>query len=291
MTSVNPTVTIFVGAIAAAISISEARAADLASPRDMPQVAVEQSVPAAHRLFYLRGDLGVGFNDHGDFSQANLAANGGSFISEHIGITVSLGAGIGVQINPRFRVDLTGEYRFGSRITATDDVSGELAVPAGTLHANTQYDGRLSAAVGLLNAYWDIGHWGRFTPYVGAGIGFAHLKVSDVTTSSLAVFTDAATGQHVNQSTSGYADSHSRTNLAWALMAGTSLDLSDRAKLDIGYRYLNLGSGETAESGLLVCNCGTVGESLKMADIQSHEVRIGIRWLLNNEMPSYQPLK
>jgi opacity protein-like surface antigen len=274
------------------LSASPASAADLGGATTKFYPAYEPQ-SAVHRSFYVRGDVGLGQHDVGTFSQEELAKNGGAFISQSIGDTVTLGAGIGVQINARFRLDMTGEYRSTAQIKAMDNLNGRLADPAGTLQANTLYQGNLSGYVGLLNAYYDVFNWRGFTPYVGAGVGVAHLRMQDFTTSSSAVFTGVDPADSVSQLTSGTSKSHSQTNFAWALMAGTSYDLSQNAKLDIGYRYLNMGSGVSLATSLIDCSCGTVGSPLKISDLESHEVRIGLRWMLGSE-PVYAdrtPLK
>jgi opacity protein-like surface antigen len=228
---------------------------------------------------YVRGDIGIGRNDTGDFSQEDLAGNGGSFISHSIDDTVFIGAGIGIQVNRRLRFDLTGEYRAGTPFEAIDNLAATLAVPAGDLQANTIYEGRIRSYVGLFNAYWDLFSHRGFTPYLGAGLGFAHNTVDDLDTLSVATFTDAL-GVQTTQVSPGRGGEHSETNLAWALMAGTSYDLAPGAKLDLGYRYLDLGSGLAASSDILECVCGTVGKPLRIDDLESHEFRIGIRWSL-----------
>lgn len=256
-----------------------ASAADLNT--SIPAYASSYESPApSQRRFYVRGDVGIAQFAFGKFSQAELSENDGEFVSRSIGDAVTIGAGFGWQLNERLRVDVTGEYRATARIKALDNLTGELSAPNpdGTLQSNTSYEGHLSSYVGLVNGYWDMFRWRGFSPYVGAGIGIAANKVSALTTLSSATFTDALTGDVTTQVHAGYAKSHTQTNLAWALMAGTSYDLSQNAKLDIGYRYINLGSGTTASSGFVDCTCGTVGSPLKMADIDAHEVRIGIRW-------------
>jgi opacity protein-like surface antigen len=107
-----------------------------------------------------------------------------------------------------------------------------------------------------------------------------------LTTLSSATFTETATGAQTTAVSNGLSSSKSQTNLAWALMAGTSYDLSQAAKLDLGYRYLNLGSGIAASSDLLNCTCGTVGAPLKMSDLHAHEFRVGVRWALGDQ-PRY----
>jgi opacity protein-like surface antigen len=297
-TTLATTLTVAVAAVSLALS-SGARAADLGGYRDVKQEAYQpretfQPQYAPHRQFYVRGDVGVGQHHFGGFSQGDLTDNGGTFSQQAVGDTIFLGTGFGWQISPRFRFDFTGEYRSTADVKALDNLAGTLTNPDGTLQANTHYNGHLTAVVGLVNGYWDIFNWRGFTPYVGAGAGFAHMKLSNVTTLSNATFTDVHTGEEVLQHASGFSNSKSQTNFAWALMAGTSYDLSANAKLDIGYRYLNMGSGVSATTGLLDCTCGTIGAPLKISDIEAHEFKIGVRWLLGNDpapAPAYQPLK
>ena len=54
-------------------------------------------------------------------------------------------------------------------------------------------------------------------------------------------------------------------NFAWALMAGAAYDIYDHTKLEIGYRYLNLGRISGVSTTL-----------------NSQEVRAGIRYMIDN---------
>lgn len=267
----------------AALSPVAASAADPTGPRGKAAYGAYQPLPPANGNVYVRGDTGIGRNTFGGISQEELAANGGSFISQSIGDAVIVGGGVGVQINQRFRLDLTGEYRSTAQIKAMDNITAEITGPDGSLQANTVYQGNLASYVGLLNGYADLFNWRGFTPYVGAGVGFAHHRMSGFTTASSATFIDAVTGAQTVQLSNGTARPNSQTNFAWALMAGTSYDLSSTAKLDLGYRYINLGSGISTMTGLIDCTCGTTGQPLKLSDLDSHEFRIGIRWSLGAE--------
>lgn len=249
--------------------------------------------PAAadsQRFFYVRGDAGFARLE-GDFHQLDLEAGGGGFISESFDSTPYIGGGLGWQLGSRFRVDLTGEYRFASDLEAIDALSRRLRFPNGVQHVSTQYDGELSAIVGLANAYLDLGTWHGVTPYVGAGAGFARSKLSDVFTTSNGQFVDSATGATVRQISHGFASDETKTSFAWALMAGASLDLTPSVKLDVGYRYLDLGQDVAATSGLLNCLCGVVGNPLHVADLDAHELRIGLRWQLDRPATHHVPLK
>ncbi len=92
------------------------------------------------------------------------------------------------------------------------------------------YEGYLKTWVLLANAFVDLGTWNCFTPFVGFGIGGAHVQLAD--------FSD------VNPSTGGFGfgRNSSKWNLAWALHAGVAYEVSKNLKIDLSYRYLNYGS-------------------------------------------------
>jgi opacity protein-like surface antigen len=255
-----------------------AGAADLgnaASPG--PDYAAEYT-PAPFDGYYLRLDVAAARSDTSGFSQADLAVNGGTFVSESLGTQPVLAVGIGRQITPWIRADLTGEYRVPSSLSAYDNLTATLISSGEILQANTSYRGEYSSLVGLANVYFDLGHWRGFTPYVGAGIGAARNEISGLTTATVGSLTDPLTGVKVSQKTSATSQDHSQWSLAWALMAGVSFDLTDTLKLDAGYRYIDLGSGESASSDGLICNCGTLGQPLKLHDLTANEIRIGLRF-------------
>lgn len=278
--------------VSAGAAVPPGQSAHAAEPDQSSTGAAESAYPlqsGADQHFYLRGDFGVGDLDLGRVSQSEITSNGGTFLSHAIDDTTFLGVGVGLQFGKHFRSDLTGEYRAAADLSALDNLAGDLLLGDGTvdgaLQANTHYRARLMSYVGLLNAYVDLFHWSGFTPYVGAGAGFAHNKVMGLRTTSTATFTDANTGEVTVQNTTGTSRSHSQTNFAWALMAGTSYDISPNAKLDLGYRYLNLGSGVALASSLINCDCGTVGGPLEGTDLASHEFRIGLRWAFEAPWP------
>ena len=80
----------------------------------------------------------------------------------------------------------------------------------------------------MFNAYYDLGKFGGFVPYVGAGVGLAYHKMGDVTIDNIR---DARTRIH----------GENKLSFAWSLMAGIGYQLTDRAILDFGYRYIDMG--------------------------------------------------
>jgi opacity protein-like surface antigen len=275
--------------LASATALISCGAAATAEDRDAPAVAGDYKSNASGQdpawISYARGDLGIGQLELGGVSQAEVESNGGTFVSQSLRDTIYIGFGAGLQFNRHFRADLTGEYRSTSNLKALDNLATDLLLADGTVdgkvQSNTLYQGNLSSYVALLNGYYDLDHWRGFTPYIGVGIGLAYNQLSDLTTQSSATFTDATTGEKTVTVSSGTASSRGQVNFAWALMAGTSYDLSDNAKLDLGYRYLNLGSDVAMASGIINCTCGAVGGAIKGADLESHELRIGLRWALD----------
>jgi opacity protein-like surface antigen len=175
------------------------------------------------------------------------------------------------------------DSKFGDKycVTATAAIAGASCSPAdiagGGQGGFNSFNGRISAMTFLANGYIDLGTWHGLTPFVGAGVGFANVKVSGLTDSgvnaTLAGFSPVATS---------YYGDRSKTNFAWALMAGVGYDVSERLKLELGYRYVNMGSIK----GIAGCgnpSCGIVGYN----DIDAHEFRLGMRWTFGGT--SYAP--
>ncbi len=80
----------------------------------------------------------------------------------------------------------------------------------------------------MFNAYYDLGNWRGIVPYVGAGVGLAYNQLSETYFTQNVFLTNRIEGD-------------SRLALAWSLMAGIGWQISDRAILDLGYRYMDFG--------------------------------------------------
>lgn len=229
------------------------QAADVPTPYYPPAVPIEVG-----SNWYLRGDIGYKFYTTPDvhFDEPGY----GDMIDEDITSTGVIGVGIGYQFNDSFRMDLTLDYEWPGHF------EGRLICPAPcTVAADPEYSierAGITAWTGLLNAYFDFGSWGSLTPYVGAGIGASYLVTSDVNF----INPDGSTG------TWGGAG---KWNLAWALMAGLTYDLSYNLALDMNYRYVHLGDAQSAVIPIL---SGT--QRIQYDDIAAHEIRVGLRWMI-----------
>ena len=226
---------------------SAANAADVGrySP-SMPPLS--QSAPLLVDEFssrwYLRGDIGYRFNELDGVT--NLDPPPG--VRNHdLGKIWMFGGGVGYKAE-WFRTDLTVDY--GTRANFTAD-SG--------IRANN-HTANIESFTGLVNIYADLGTWSGFTPYIGGGLGFSHLK-----TTSFNVVSSSAPGLEV--------ESASRWNFAWAYMAGVSYRLTDNAHIDVGYRHVNMGDVTTGRDA--------DDNHLRFRKMSADEIRVGFRYLLD----------
>jgi opacity protein-like surface antigen len=255
------------GILALAASTT-AHAADLpAPPPPVPYVPVEVSGG-----WYLRGDIGMTNQEvdrlsfvsvNGQAVPANL--NDANFRTDFVEFDSSVfgGIGLGYQFNPWLRVDVTGEYRGGASFHGFER---SVALPTDI----DKYTAIKSEWVGLVNAYFDLGTWYGLTPFVGAGVGFTRTKISSF------VDTFVGAGGGIG---GALAENNTETELAWALHAGVAYDVTPNFKVEVAYRYLNLGDGQT---GVLTSfDSGTTGRvAVKFKDLDSHDFKVGLRWML-----------
>jgi opacity protein-like surface antigen len=255
---------------AAALLSSTALAADLPPPIYRAPVVVESG-------WYLRGFVGMSNQFVDNISHPSFATAPQFVFLDKGGFDSApfFGGGIGYQWNNWLRVDVTTEYRGKAHFHALDRF-----LNGGVFNTN-EYTASKSEWVTLVNAYLDLGTWWCITPFIGVGAGVAYNKIEH--------FRDT----NVIAGGGGWADSGTKTNFAWALHAGASYKVTSNFAVELSYRYLNLGK---AESGLLVNLDPTVfsGNPLRPVtfnDLQSHDVMLGMRWLLAPEpVPAPYPI-
>lgn len=113
----------------------------------------------------------------------------------------------------------------------------------------------------MFNGYYDLGRWHNFVPYVGAGVGLAHNQMDEVSFTGNPALVNRIEG----------AD---RWSLAWSLMAGIGWQVTERAVLDFGYRYIDMGK---AESGT-IDSAGFTNPKVRIDDLAAHEFKVGLRY-------------
>lgn len=134
-----------------------------------------------------------------------------------------------VTFDPGIYTGGTGGYDFGFL-----RLEGELSYRHANIDTITEstgnrfrsVDGNIGAFATMFNAFFDIHNSSRVTPYLGGGIGFATLRLSD------AHGFDTVSGNRLLL----YGKSDD-TVFASQVGAGMDLAINNRSSLDIGYRY------------------------------------------------------
>jgi opacity protein-like surface antigen len=229
--------------------------------------------PPSDRGLYFKAYVGQANTDVGSIWTPGYETNTFSVFHNDIKSNALYGLGIGYKRNRWLRFDLTGEYRGDSTFFAQDSYPAGGGFTAGT----NEYTADVSSWLGLANAYWDIVTWCGFTPYVGAGIGFATISVNGLK------------DVNVPQGTVFYGDDNTTTNFAWAIHAGLAYDVSPQLAIDLSYRYADLGN---ASSGVVTAYNGASSYSeVAIRDITSNDVMLGVRYKLHRNEPVMYPVK
>ena len=231
----------------------------LAADVPQPPMIVQQQVVEEFSNWYLRGDVGIGIMRNYQLEYLRNPANNNNFQIEHssIGDAFFIGAGVGYELNNWLRLDVTAEYRAKTPVYAF----GSYTDGAGGVFLDT-YQGYFRSWVFLANTYVDLGTWWCFTPFVGAGIGGAR--------NSIVSFTDVG----IPTAGRGFGRDTSDWQLAWALHAGVAYNVTKNFKVELAYRYLNMGSiTETID-----CVGGCNPDSYKFRNMYSHDIKLGLRW-------------
>lgn len=228
-----------IGALVLSLTAGVAHSADLYQPQaevpfNAPEVAVQQSSSG----WYLRGDVGYGFNDlrGANFFQGNDASRKVDFHRSELRDAFTVGAGIGYQVNNYLRTDVTFDYLSKSKFEGSTKGSG--AAFGACVGPCTSRDLADMRAYSLLaNAYVDLGTYGYFTPYVGAGIGGTYVKWDKLRNTSCA---DNGTLCDTTVEHGGKGG----WRFTYALMAGATIDVTCNLKADLGYRYRRVEGGD-----------------------------------------------
>jgi opacity protein-like surface antigen len=273
-------VALFAGAALAA-AFTSANAADLPpvmQARPIAPVVVEEFTGG----WYLRGDIGVGQQN---FKQFDFTQTNNAFVwpaswridQKEMGDAFFIGGGFGYQWNSWLRFDATAETRFKAIGSYTEFCPGGRCFDV--------YDGNHSAIVVLANAYIDLGTWMCLTPFIGGGVGFAQHRVSALT--DVGFISNGTTGFGYGQ------NDFTEAKFAWALHAGVAYNVNNNFKMELAYRYLNMGNVNT---GIIDCASGgcSTGAGPRafytFREMDSHDVKLGMRWMLAPEQaPAYMP--
>ena len=264
----------------------------VAHAADMPYAPIMGNVEEERVAFgtgwYLRGDVAAA-------SDVKLSIGGTTVPSTSNFVNSwSAGLGFGYKYNEWIRTDVTADWRSPRRfegnttsnlpcqigavaINGTDPNTGQAAVIGSKpvyARCSDYSRSRLTAFHVLFNGYIDLPTFVGITPYVGAGVGFSNVYQKFTRNwfmNNQVAYAPTWTDPYTQGTYSAYWDS-SRTvsslQFAWAAMAGVSYAISPHAAIDVGYRYMNIGS---------ITNYASLSGTSQQT-LHAHELRVGVRY-------------
>ena len=244
-----------------------------------PEIDVSRSTVAEG--WYIRGDLGyTGWmkgadTDYTVYSPGGTVFSRESFDSERFSKSFSYGAGMGYQFNNFLRADLTTDFFNGDHSGKSNiNLPCSASQPAGT-SCGFNHKADYSAINIMANGYVDLGTYAGITPYVGAGAGVTNLRWG--TLRSRAYCEDGSSLCNDETYAEGKLRGYDSWRFTYALMAGASVDLTNRVKLDVGYRFSDTQGGDMFRYGATEQGWGASGAKGRDNGFQKHEIRAGIR--------------
>ncbi|MCK1384257.1 outer membrane beta-barrel protein [Bradyrhizobium sp. 21] len=261
---------------AASLISSMAFAADMPIAAPPPMYA-PPAPPADFGGWYLRGD--VGMTNQSAKRIESSTAQAYPTTTEGLGFDSSplFDLGVGYRFNNWFRTDVIGQYRGKANLHGANNV-----FYSATDFGANNYSGSKSEWVVMANAYVDLGTWWCITPFIGAGVGGSYNKLSG--------FRD--NGTRINPvdgltNSVTYFGDNGKWNLAWAAHAGLAYKVNPGFTVELAYSYMNL--GDAAPGNYRAFDNTISGPStIKIRELTSHDVKLGVRWDLNSP-PAYMP--
>lgn len=236
----------------------------------VPCLSLAMYKPAASAdNIYIFGQLGYSSSLNSNFGLSDNGtgyANPSRNISGNFGNSIMYGAAVGYHFSPLIRAELAYNARpnFNYDHTFADpatDRKREFDISDQTLMFNLYLDGQ------GLNRF----SFGRFNPYVGAGIGNAWNKTGNE--HSYIASTGAPVGGPLIAGTTV-------SSFAWQVMIGTMINMTSHLGFDLGYRYLNLGHVSLADhhtDGTFFAP-GMPYAKLRATSAQTQEVFLGLNY-------------
>jgi opacity protein-like surface antigen len=277
------------GAVALMSSVSfvgSAVAADMAMRG--PQTYYAPPPPPVEEFggWYLRGDIGFSNQKVKEIRSTNEALYAPvTSLNQTSGVDTGgiYQVGVGYQFNSWLRGDVTGQYRGNANIHGQDLFRANAVGTNVYNYAGVDvYNASKSEWVVMANAYVDLGTWWCVTPFIGAGVGAARVTISNFTDAGQIALSQNQFGAYGpgSQASVATAESGSKWNLAWALHTGLAYKVSPNMTMELGYSYMNLGSGTTGNAARF--DSVTAGNKFVFKDITSHDLKLGVRWNLDS---------
>lgn len=213
--------------------------------------------------WYIRGNIGGGGTTDTDFT-GDLV---GDVESEYNGAG---SVGIGYDFGNNWRIE-------ADAVSLWNDLGAISQLP------NTAADIRQTA--GMLNAIYDFSEFGRFEPYIGAGLGLVETRLSAQSNDFPSLLGDVAAVRVPNPACAPVCEFGAvDQGLGWQVLAGLGYDLTDNLTWDTQYRYLDAGEREFLGRRLNddLVNTAHINTAI---DLSSHMLMTGLRYRFGGSTP------
>jgi len=192
--------------------------------------------------FYVAAHLGNAFVADSDYE-----FDGGTVTASHEPLALFGSGVVGLDMGNGLSVEAELSYQSADLNKLTVTGSGSLA---GISASTEDVQGSMSSLAIMANAKLALGRGGGFNPYVLAGLGLAQISVDGV----------QETGSASTIDDSGFA-------FAYQAGAGIMVPLTERASVDLGYRYFGTTDADMSFEG-----------SDYTAGFSSHTVLVGLKY-------------
>jgi opacity protein-like surface antigen len=124
-----------------------------------------------------------------------------------------------------------------------------------------EYNQKVNIQTVMINLFYDVATYQKLTPYIGFGLGYAKINPKEASVIS-------------KRGTTSYQSNKSE-NLAYSLMGGVSIAMTDRINFDIGYKFQDFGKAKPLYYPEMLAAPQQVEKSFK---IKTHSGTIGVRY-------------
>ena len=229
--------------------------------------------------WYLKGAAGYGIG-------TDIDVTGGIVGDVEAEGNVVGNLGLGYDFGDNWRVELDGTSMWNDygAISQTPDSYGKLRTDAL-----------------MLNAIYDFNDFGKFAPYVGAGVGIVR---GDASFNSHDFARPDGAGQIENPTCIGprapnnmnfFNDNYScdyndeDTSLGWQLLAGLGYDITDKLTWDTNYRYMQANNMELDGVFRNEATGSSLSNQAKLDGIGAHQLMTGFRYRFGDSAPKMLP--
>lgn len=229
--------------------------------------SVDQDKPSVDRI-YVAGNISYAFSNSlknailSDEVYPNTPHDIPSTTATSIDKFIGSSFEIGYTLTPIYRVG--AEYNYGK---TKNTIQGKTW--SGT--QNDTQKSNITMNTFTVNGYINLNgvaglNFGKFNPYIGAGLGVAVNKQG--------VITETATGN--TSPGASEINGKTKTAFAWQIMLGTQYSLTKNLSLNVGYKYTSAGKTESGTIENDPSSSVPLSVSPQKSDLHSNEIYAGL---------------